>query len=477
MAEIPDTIERQRKQAHSTETDKLGTEKISKLLAQYAIPSVIGMLAMSLYNLVDSIFIGKGVGPLALSALALAIPIMNLSSAFSLLIGVGAAAQMSIRLGRGDNQSAKLILGNMVVLSTVIGVAFTILMLVFLDEILVLLGASGQTMDYARDFLRIILWGSVVSMVFMGLNSVMRATGYPQKSMTIMLSSIVVNCILAPLFIFGFRWGVRGAAFATLTAQVIALSFEIVHYTRKKHFIHFVPGIYKLKGHIVKGILEIGLSPFILNVCASIVVIFINHALLRYGGDLHVGAYGIINRYLFVFTMTVIGINQGVQPIIGYNYGACKLDRMVRALKQAIVWATCVTAMGGFAGLLFPTHIAQMFTSDPDLIAATVEGFSYTLFLFPLVGFQILSSSFFQSIDKAQKSILLSITRQVVFLIPLLVVLPSFWGVRGVWVSMPIADFFAILLAVMLITGQLRKMGIWRKDKSPNTTHEDACPL
>lgn len=442
----------------TSRTDSLGTEKISKLLVKYAVPSVIGMLTMSLYNLIDSIFIGHGVGPLALAALALAIPVMNLSSAFAVLIGVGSSVQMSIRLGRGDKHGAKIILGNMLVLNVIIGVLFTAISLIFLEDLLLLLGASPYTMDYSRDFMSIILWGNLFSMAFMGLNALMRSTGYPRKAMMITIISIAVNAALAPLFIFVFEWGVRGAAIATLMAQVVGLTIEIHHYFNKKRLIHFRRGIYNLRSNIVRSILSVGLSPFILNVGASVVVVILNRALLAYGGDLYVGAYGIINRWAFVFSMAVIGINQGVQPIIGYNYGANNYDRMTRAFKQTAIVATLVTTIGGVAAMAFPRSISGMFTTDPELIAATVEGFRYMMMLFPLVGFQMLVSTFFMSINKPQKSILISVTRQIVLLIPFLYILPTWFGVDGVWMSIPVADGLSVILAIAMVTATLRKL-------------------
>ncbi|MDR0509484.1 MAG: MATE family efflux transporter [Rikenellaceae bacterium] len=443
------------------EAAALGREKISKLLRQYAVPSVIGMLVSSLYNLVDAIFIGKGVGPDALSAIALTIPIMSLGVAFSLLIGVGSAAQMSIHLGRGDTQTGRLILGNMVVMCALIGALFSVASLVFLDEILLLLEANpATTLGYAHDFAEVILIGNIFTSLYMGLNALMRSTGYPQRSMIIMLATIVVNCLLGALFIFVFNWGVRGAALATVVAQVAALGFELRHYFDRSRTIRFTRGIFRPQWRIVRNVMSIGLSPFILNVCGSVVVIFINHALLVHGGEDYVGAFGIVNRYLFVFSMTVIGINQGVQPIIGYNFGAGDTFRLARALRQGILWATLVAALGGVAAQVFPRYIAMLFTNSSAQVDAAIEAFRYGLLLFPLVGFQMLSSSFFQSIGQAQRSIVLSVTRQVVFLIPLLIVLPHFWGVDGVWIALPVADGFSIILAVALVAGQLRRMGI-----------------
>lgn len=435
----------------------LGTEKISKLLLHYAIPAIIAMTSASLYNIIDSIFIGHGVGPLGISGLAIALPLMNLASAFGSMVGIGASSLMSIKLGQNDMKSAHSILGNVVLLNTIVGLSFTAVTLTFLDPILYFFGASEVTIPYARDFMRIILAGNVVTHIYLGLNDMLRASGYPTKAMFVMLTAVVCNCIFNPLLIFGFGWGIQGSATATVIAQTVAMSIELHHFSCRKSFIHFQRSIFRLKAKIVRGILSIGLAPFLLNVCASIVVIFINNALKNNGGDLYIGAYGIVNRVVLLFVMVVAGLNLGMQPIVGYNYGARKYDRVKRTLRQGILVATCVTTAGFLLSHIFPVQISMLFTTNEELLAVAEQGLKVVTIVFPLVGFQIVTSSFFQSIGKAQKAIFLSLTRQMLFLIPLLAILPSHLGSFGVWVSMPIADTMAVILAAVLLTRQMKK--------------------
>lgn len=428
------------------------------MLKRYAIPAIIAMSSSSLYNIIDSIFIGHGVGPLAISGLAIAMPLMNLGAAFGTLVGVGASSLISIRLGQGNKQRAFLILSNAIMLNICIGLVFTLLGLIFLDDILYFFGASENTMPYARDFMHIILLGNVITHLFMGMNEILRASGYPKKAMGIMLTAIAIIICLNPLFIFGFGWGVRGSAWATIIGQSVALVLEFVHYLNKKHFLYIKRGTFRFIGTIVRKVLSIGLAPFLLNVCASVVVIFINTALKRTGGDLYIGAYGIVNRVLMLFVMIVSGLNQGMQPIVGYNYGARQFGRVIHTLKLTVICAVCVTSAGFLACHFFPALIAGIFTDDSTLIAATIEGLRISLLAFPVVGFQIVSSGFFQYIGKPKKAILLSMTRQMLFLVPLLAILPGIYGTSGVWGSMPIADFLSALLAGVLLYFQLRMM-------------------
>ena len=436
----------------------LGTEPVGRLLKRYALPAIIAMSSSSLYNIIDSIFIGHGVGAMAISGLAIAMPLMNLMAAFGSLVGVGASSLISIRLGQGNKQRAFLILSNAIMLNVVIGLTFTTLGLIFLDDILYFFGASDQTIPYARDFMRIILSGNVITHVFMGMNEILRASGYPKKAMGIMLTAVFIIVCLNPLFIFGFGWGVRGSAFATITGQCVALVLEFTHFLNRKHFLYLKRGTFRFIGTIVRKVLSIGMAPFLLNVCASIVVIFINNALKKTGGDISIGAYGIVNRVLMLFVMIVNGLNQGMQPIVGYNYGARQFDRVIRTLKLNIVCAVCVTTFGFILGHFFPHLVAGMFTDDPTLLSVAEMGLKISLRAFPIAGFQIVSSGFFQYIGKPQKAILLSLTRQLLFLVPLLAVLPDLYGTMGVWASMPIADCLAAFLAGVLLFFQIRKM-------------------
>ncbi|MBQ7763208.1 MAG: MATE family efflux transporter [Flavobacteriales bacterium] len=435
----------------------LGTESVKKLLLRYAIPSIVAMLSSSLYNMIDSIFIGHGVGAMAISGLAITMPIMNVIAALGTLVSVGGATLMSVKMGQGDKKSAEYILSNVLMLNVIIGLCLTAAGVIFLDDILYFFGASENTIPYAREFMHIILSGTAVTHVYLGLNDMLRASGYPGKAMGVILTAIAINCVLNPLFIFGFKWGIAGSAFATVIAQTVAMSIELVHFMRNKHFIHFERKMFGLKAHIVKGIFSIGVSPFLMNICASIVVIFINKSLMTYGGDFYVGAYGIINRVLMVFIMIVIGLNQGMQPIVGYNFGARKFDRVARALRYAIFAAVAVTTSGFLMAEIFPHLLANMFTSDQELIDIASHGMRIVLIMFPIVGFQMVTANFFQSIGKVRKAILLSLTRQMLFLVPLLIILPRFMGTLGVWISMPIADSLATVLAVFLLTRQMKK--------------------
>ncbi|MFR7809938.1 MAG: MATE family efflux transporter [Butyricimonas faecihominis] len=432
----------------------LGTEKIGKLLMQYAIPAIIAMTASSLYNMVDSIFIGHGVGPLAIAGLAITFPFMNLAAAFGSLVGVGASTLVAIKLGQKDKESATHVLGNVVMLNGIIGLVFMTVALLFLDPILLFFGASPDTLPYAREYMQVILAGNLVTHIYMGLNEVLRASGYPQKAMAATLTAVIVNCGLDALFILGFGWGIRGAALATIAAQVIALGFEIHHFSRRKSFLHFQRGIFGLKRQIVGGMLAIGLSPFLMNLCACFVVILINKSLKTYGG-IWLSGYGIVNRIVFLFIMIVMGFNQGMQPIAGYNFGARQFDRLIQVLKYTIFCGVTVTTVGFLAGQIFPRPLIYLFTSDETLTNIAVEGLRIVLLFFPVVGFQMVTSSFFQSIGMAKKAIFLSLTRQLLFLIPSLLVFPSIWGTVGVWMSMPVADAIATIVAACMLRWQV----------------------
>lgn len=435
----------------------LGTEKISTLLLRYAIPAIIAMTASSLYNLVDSIFIGHGVGAMALSGLGITMPLMNLGAAFGSLVGIGASTQLSIKMGQNDQKSALLILGNVIILNTLIGLTYTAICLPLLDQILYFFGASGNTIGYARSYMLIILAGNVITHVYLGLNDMLRASGYPGRAMAIMLTAVVLNCILNGIFIFWFDWGIAGAAWATVIAQVVAMGLELKHFLNKKSFIHFTRSTIRLKKTIVKGILSIGMAPFLMYVCSSVIVILINKSLMQHGGDLYIGGYSIVNRIAMLFVMIVMGLNQGMQPIVGYNFGARKFDRVTKTLKYVVCCAVTVTTTGFLVCQLFPQFITKLFTDDAELIAISSHGLRIVLAMFPFVGFQMVTSNFFQSIGMAPKAIFLSLTRQLLFLVPFLLILPSFYGPNGVWMSMPMADAAATTLAAILLWKQFRK--------------------
>jgi putative MATE family efflux protein len=436
----------------------LGYGNIRKLLWQYSIPSIIAMIATSLYSIIDSIFIGHGVGAMALAGLSISFPFMNLAAAFGSLIGVGAAAMMSVRLGAKDYRSAEEILGNLVLLNVITGLLFSSVCFIFLDPILYFFGASEATLPYARDFMKILLYGNVLTHLYFGLNGLMRSSGYPRKAMITVLISVFANVILAPIFIFYFHWGIKGAALATMLAQTSAFIYELCHFFNKKNFIHFKPNIFVLKKDIVYGIISIGIAPFLLNACASIIVIIVNRKLLLYGGDMAVGAFGVVNRLAMLFVMIVLGLTQGMQPIVGYNYGAKQYDRVIKAFRLTVLIATLLTTIGFVLGELFPTAMVSLFTSDAELMHLSKIGLQISVAVFPIVGFQIVVSQFFQSIGKAKEAVFLSLSRQMLFLFPLLLIIPHFWELNGVWMSMPISDFMATIVAAILISRQLNKL-------------------
>ena len=443
---------------------ELGTERIRKLLMQYAVPAVVAMTASSLYNMVDSIFIGHGVGPLAISGLALTFPLMNLAAAFGSLVGVGAATLISMRLGQRDYATAQRVLGNVVMLNLLLGVGFGLLALLFLDPILYFFGASDATIGYAREYMTVILLGNVITHMYLGLNSVLRASGHPRKAMYATINTVIINTILDPIFIYGFGWGIRGAAIATVLAQIISLVWQFRLLSDRSELIHFRRGIYRLRRRIVRDVLAIGMSPFLMNLTACFIVILINKGLKTYGGDLMIGAYGIVNRLAFVFVMIVMGVNQGMQPIAGYNFGAQQYDRVLRVLKLTIVCAVGITTAGFLVGEFAPRLAVSLFTSDEELIRLSVEGMRIVFVFFPIIGFQMVATNFFQSIGMAGKAIFMSLSRQLLFLMPGLLFLPRFFEVStpwdgswGVWCAMPLSDFLATVVAFFMLTHQLRK--------------------
>ena len=442
---------------------ELGTERIRKLLVQYAVPAIIAMTASSLYNMVDSIFIGHGVGPLAISGLALTFPLMNLAAAFGSLVGVGAATLVSMRLGQRDYDTAGKVLGNVFMLNLIIGVAFSIVTLLFLDPILYFFGASEATVGYAREYMTVILLGNVITHMYLGLNSVLRASGHPRKAMYATINTVVINTVLDPLFIYGFGWGIRGAAIATVLAQVISLVWQFRILSDRRELLHFRRGIYRLHAKIVRDILAIGMSPFLMNLAACFIVILINKGLKEFGGDLSIGAYGIVNRVAFFFVMVVMGLNQGMQPIAGYNFGAQQYDRVLRVLKLTAIGATCVTTCGFLLGELMPRLAVSLFTKDAELVRLAAEGMRITFVCFPIIGFQMVATNFFLSIGMAGKAIFLSLSRQLLFLLPGLVLLPPLFdqytqwnGSWGVWCAMPLSDLLASIVAFLMLMHQLR---------------------
>lgn len=436
---------------------ELGTEPIGKLLKNYAVPAIIAMTASSLYNIIDSIFIGHGVGPLAIAGLAVTFPLMNLSAAFGTLVGVGATTLVSVLLGQKNYEVANKVLGNVVILNTVIGLLFMTAALIFLDPILYFFGASENTIIYAREYMRIILAGNAITHLYLGLNSVLRASGQPKMAMFLTILSVLVNTAVAPVLIFGLDMGIRGAAIATVLAQTVSLAVILKHFSRQDGVLHFSRKIFRIDWRIAKDSLAIGLAPFLMNSAACIVTLFINQQLKKYGGDLAIGAYGIVNRISFLFIMINMGFNQGMQPIAGYNYGRRNYTRVKAVMWTTVKYATAVTCTGFLIAMFFPQQAVSIFTSDPQLIEFSSKGLRMLTLAFPFVGFQMVSSNFFQCLGMVNKAILLSMSRQILFLIPCVYILPLIFGNIGVWISFPIADFAAFVIAAVLMSGILRK--------------------
>lgn len=439
---------------------RLGTEKISRLLISYALPSIIASAVMSVFNIVDSIFIGHGVGTLGLSGLAILLPFMNMMVALSSLIAVGGANLMSIRLGQKDYDSANFILGNVVTLSIIYATLMNIACYIFLDKILVFSGASSYTLPYARNFMQVFLAGNIFTQLFFNLNAMLRSSAAPQKAMIATVGMVIIVIILNPIFIFKLKMGMRGSALATVLSQAIMLCYQLHHFFNKKNFIHFKRGTFKLKRSIVLKVMSIGLSPFFMNFTACLVVILITKSLNRYGGDMAVGAYGIINRFLFLFLMIVIGLMQGMQPIVGYNYGAKLYARAFKTLKISLLFATIISITGFFLGELLPNIITSMFTNDRILMSISVFGMRIVMLAVPLLGIQIISTGFFQSIGYVKTAIFLSLLRQLILIVPALILLPMFFGLEGIWMSIPISDTLATIISATLLAYnciQLRK--------------------
>ncbi len=436
---------------------ELGTEKIGKLLKQYATPAIIAMLATSLYNMVDSIFIGQGVGPMAISGLAVTFPLMNISIAFGTLVGVGAATLISILLGQKDYKMANRVLGNVVILNLVISFVVTALSLIFMDPILYFFGASENTISYAREYMVVIMWGNVISHLYHGLNGVVRSSGRPRLAMMATILAVVLNVILDPIFIFVFKMGIRGAAIATILAQVIALVWITKILCDRDNVLHFSREVFEFDFKIAWRSLSIGMSPFLMNIASCFVVILINNQLKRYGGDLAIGAYGIANRLCFLFFTITMGLTQGMQPIVGYNYGARNWGRVKEVVRLTIFCSVAALSLAFVVGMVMPDLAVSLFTRDAGLRAISARAFRISVSMFPVVGFQAVVTNFFQCIGRVGKAIFLSLSRQLLFLIPFLLTFPSFWGTDGVWFSMPASDLVSSLVALALFLPLMRE--------------------
>ena len=436
---------------------ELGTKPVGSLLWQYALPAIVAMSASSLYNIIDRAFIGQVVGPEAIAGLGITFPFMNLSAAFGAAVGVGASTCISVKLGQRDYRTAEHLLGNTVTLNLIVGFLFMAVCLVFLDPILRFFGASDATLPYAREFMVVILLGNMITHMYFGMNAVLRAAGKPRHAMYATLFTVGMNIVLVIAFVWWFRWGIRGAALATITSQSMALCWQMWLFSDKKELLHLKRGIYKLKADLVRNIIAIGISPFLMNVTSCVIVIFMNNQFVRYGGDMAVGAYSIANSVAMVFFMFVMGVNQGMQPIVGYNYGAEKYDRMMRCLWLAIAVATSILLAGWALSMLFPAQIARIFTTDPELLRLSTRGIRLDMLVFPIIASQAVITNFFQCIGKVKISIFLSLTRQLFMLLPLAFLLPLWWQLDGVWYSMPASDFGSFAMTWPLLWWYIRK--------------------
>lgn len=442
---------------------ELGTASIRSLLFKYATPGIIAMTAMSLYNMVDSIFIGHGVGAMALSGLTVAKPFMDICAAFGTLVGVGASSLVAIKLGEKDYRSANDILANVIILNVLLGALVMAVGLFWLDPILYAFGASDATISYAREYMEIILAGNILTHIYYGLNSMLRSVGHPRISMYATILAVSLNVILDPIFIFVLDMGVRGAALATITSQLVSVVIELIIFLNPKEVIHFHRGIWRLKRDITMRALGIGTAPFLMHMAACFVVIVLNNQLKRYGGDLAIATFGMTNRFMFFFAMIVMGIQQGMQPIVGYNYGANLHVRMVRAYKLSVYCATCVMGVLWLFGVIWPEGFIRLFTHDELLIAQPIVPARIMLCVMFAIGFPMITGNFYTSIGMARKAIFLSLTRQVLFLIPLIISLPYLFNslgwepIWGVWWALPISDSLSVITAAIVINRDMRK--------------------
>ncbi len=438
--------------------NQLGTGDVGKLLWQYSLPAIVGTMVNTLYSVIDRIFIGQGVGPLAISGLALTLPILILLQAFGMLIGAGAATRISICLGQKDMEKAERILGNSLILTFIFSGITIILSMIYMEPMLLAFGASEATIPYAEQFLKIMIPGNIIAALSFGFNNMMRASGYPKKAMLTMIIGTVANIILAPIFIFGFKWGIQGAAIATVISMSISATWVMSHFMSKHSFLRIRMKYLTLDRTIVWSIISIGLSPFFMQLAASFVNVIINTSLKKYGGDLAVGAYGINGSLALLMIMFIVGLNQGMQPIVGYNYGARQYGRMYEALKKTIKVATIVSSVGALCAILIPGIIVRAFTTDEELISIASHGLRIMLLSFFTVGFQAVATNFFQCIGMVSKSIFLSLTRQCLLLLPCLFIFPPVFGLNGVWMAQPVSDFLSAVLTGAFLAYQLKKI-------------------
>ena len=437
---------------------ELGTKPVGALLWQYALPAMVAMVANSLYNIIDRSVIGQVVGPEAIAGLGITFPFMNLSAAFGAAVGVGASTCISVKLGQRDYTTAQHLLGNTVTLNLIVGFVFMVVCLIFLDPILRFFGASDVTLPYAREFMQVILAGNMVTHMYFGMNAVLRASGKPRHAMYSVLFTVGCNIVLVIAFVWWFHWGIRGAALATITSQSLALCWQMWLFSRPQELLHLERGIYRLKSDLVRNIVAIGISPFLMQTTSCVIVIFMNNQFVRYGGDMAVGAYSIANSMVMVFFMFVMGVTQGMQPIVGYNYGARKFDRMLRCVWLSIAVGTAILLVGWALSMLFPREIARIFTTDETLLELSARGLKIDMLVFFVVASQAIITNFFQCIGKVRISIFLSLSRQLFLLLPMAYLFPLAYGLDGVWYSMPASDFIAFVLTIPVLMWYLKKL-------------------
>ena len=459
--------------AGSAVPTELGTKPVGTLLKQYAIPGIIAMTASSLYNMVDSIYIGHipGTGSLAISGLAVTFPLMNISTALGTLVGVGASTMISVLLGQKNYKVAGKVLANEVTLNIITGIVFTLVTLLWMNPIMRFFGASDATLPYAASYMTVIALGNIVTHLYFGLNSVIRSSGNPKLAMGLTIFTVTSNAILDPLFIFTFGLGIPGAAIATVLCQTMAMAYTFRYFLDQKRFLHLPRSLklFKVDWKIAKDSLAIGMGPFLMNLASCIVVLFINQQLVKWGGDLALGAYGIVNRFSFLFIMITFGFNQGMQPIAGYNYGARQYGRVREVYVKTAVWATIVCTLGGLVSELFPGPAVSIFTNDPQLHALAAKGMRQMNMMFPIIGFQMVTTNLFQCLGMVKKSIFLSLSRQLLFLLPGIYILPGVLNSEsGVWYSFPISDAIASIVTGILAIGLLKKLGRLKDGDDPS---------
>ena len=451
---------------------ELGEKPVNQLILQYAVPGIIAMTASSLYNMVDSIYIGHiaEVGSLAISGLAVTFPLMNISTAFGTLVGVGAATMISVLLGQKNYEIANKVLSNEVTLNIITGFVFTLVTLLWMDPILRFFGATEATLPYARQYMTVIAIGNAVTHLYFGLNSVIRSSGNPTTAMGLTLFTVTSNALLDPLFIFGFKMGIQGAAVATVLCQLMALCYTMWFFLDQKKFLHLPRSrkIFRIDWRIAKDSLAIGMGPFLMNLASCLVVMFINQQLVKWGGDLALGAYGIVNRISFLFVMIIMGFNQGMQPIAGYNYGARQFGRVREVYVKTAGWATLVCLFGFFISEVLPGPTVSIFTPDPVLHDMAAKGLRMMNLAFPIIGFQMVTTNLFQCLGMVNKSIFLSLSRQLLFLLPCIYILPPLLeSETGVWYSFPISDTIAAVVTAFFALGLIRKLGRLKDGDDP----------